>query len=335
LPFKHGGALAVILAIAEVKSGSLSTSSKEVLGMARRIAAQTGDRVAAALVGGKVSTFMKELARWGADVVYVSEHERLAEFQPSLYLKVLRDMAEAARPHTILFPAEGPGMDLAPRLAHRLGAGLVTDCIDFEVRDGRCIFIKPVYGGKALGRLRVTTPIALATIRPRTQEPCPVNNSGAPSEIILPHPIESISPDWKILDRIEEEGEETDLEDAKVVVSGGRGIGGPEGFKPLKQLAKILGGAVGASRTAVDAGWVPPSHQVGQTGKIVAPDVYLAIALSGSSQHVAGMGGSKVIVAINRDPEAPIFRIANLGVVEDYRNVLPALIEEFSRVLHR
>ena len=226
-------------------------------------------------------------------------------------------------------------MDLAPRLAHRLGAGLVTDCIDFEVREGRCIFVKPVYGGKALGRLRVTTPVTLATIRPRTQDPSPMSNGGSPEQIILPPPMESIAPDWEILDRIEEEGEEADLEEAKVVVSGGRGIGGPEGFRPLKQLAKILGGAVGASRTAVDAGWVPPSHQVGQTGKIVAPDVYLAIALSGSSQHVAGMGGSKVIVAINRDPEAPIFRIANLGVVEDYRNVLPALIEEFSRILHR
>jgi electron transfer flavoprotein alpha subunit len=327
--------LAVILVMAEVKSGSLSTSSKEILGMARKIAAQTGDRVGAALVGAKVSQFTKELARWGADVVYVSEHERLAEFQPSLYLKVLQDMAEAARPHTILFPADGPGVDLAPRLAHRLGAGLVTDCIDFEVRDGRCIFVKPVYGGKALGRLRVTTPIALATIRPRTQEPSRMNNGRSAEQIILPHPMESIAPDWKVLDRIEEEGEEAPLEGAKVVVSGGRGIGGSEGFKPLKQLAKILGGAVGASRTAVDAGWVPPSHQVGQTGKIVAPDVYLAIALSGSSQHVAGMGSSKVIVAINRDPEAPIFRIANLGVVEDYRNVLPALIEEFSRILHR
>jgi electron transfer flavoprotein alpha subunit len=327
--------LAVILVLTEVRSGSLSTSSKEILGMGRRIADQNGDRVAAALIGGKVSQFTKELAGWGADVVYVSEHERLGEFQPGLYLKVLQDMAEAAQPHTILFPADGPGMDLAPRLAYRLGAGLVTDCIDFEVRDGRCIFVKPVYGGKALGRLRVTTPVALATIRPRTQKPCPMNNSRALKEIILTHPIESIAPDWKVLDRIEEEGEEVLLEEAKVVVSGGRGIGGSEGFKPLKQLAKILGGAVGASRTAVDAGWVPPSHQVGQTGKIVAPDVYLAIALSGSSQHVAGMGGSKVIVAINRDPEAPIFRIANLGVVEDYRNVLPALIEEFSRILHR
>jgi len=325
----------VILAMAEVKSGSLSASSKEILGMARRIAAKTGDRVAAALVGRKVSRFTKELAGWGADVVYVSEHERLEEFQPGLYLKVLQDMAEAARPHTILFPADGPGMELAPRLANRLGAGLVTDCIDFEVRDGRCIFVKPVYGGKALGRFRVTTPVALATIRPRTQEPRPMNSSGSPEQVILPHPMESIAPDWKVLDRIEEEGEETDLEEAKVVVSGGRGIGGSEGFKPLKQLARILGGAVGASRTAVDAGWVPPSHQVGQTGKIVAPDVYLAIALSGSSQHVAGMGGSKVIVAINRDPEAPIFRIANLGIVEDYRNVLPALIDELSRILHR
>ncbi len=325
----------MILAMAEVKSGSLSTSSKEILGMAGKIAAQTEDRVAATLVGVKVSQFTKDLAKWGADIVYVSEDERLEEFQPTLYLKVLEEMAEAAQAHTILFPADGHGMHLAPRLAHRLAAGLVTDCIDYEIRDGRCVFIKPVYGGKALGRLRVTTPVVVATIRPRTQEPCPRKNSAAPEEILLPYAMEPIAPDWKVLERVEEEGEEVLLEEAKVVVSGGRGIGNSEGFGRLKKLAKILGGAVGASRTAVDAGWVPPSHQVGQTGKIVAPEVYLAIALSGSSQHVAGMGSSKVIVAINRDPEAPIFRIANLGVVEDYRNVLPALIEELSRILHR
>jgi electron transfer flavoprotein alpha subunit len=224
-------------------------------------------------------------------------------------------------------------MDLAPRLAYRLGAGLVTDCVDFAIRDGRCIFIKPVYGGKALAHLRVTTPVALATVRPRTQEPFPADTRRIAERVIVAPQIESIPRETTVIDRSEEEGEEVNLEDAKVVVSGGRGMGSSEAFRQLKKLAKILGGAVGASRTAVDAGWVPPSHQVGQTGKIVAPDVYFAVGISGSSQHIAGMGGSKIIVAINRDPEAPILRIANLGVIEDYRNVLPALIDEFSKIL--
>jgi len=309
-------------------------SSKEVLGMARRIADQTGDQVAAALVGADIASLTPELAASGADVVYLSESEFLTEFQAKVYLKVFQDIGKVAQPHTILFPADAIGMDLAPRLAYRLGAGLVTDCVDFEIRDGRCIFIKPVYGGKALAHLRVTTPVALATVRPRTQEPFPANTSRIAERVIVAPQIESILRETIVIDRSEEEGEEVNLEDAKVVVSGGRGMGSSEAFRQLKKLAKILGGAVGASRTAVDAGWVPPSHQVGQTGKIVAPDVYFAVGISGSSQHIAGMGGSKIIVAINRDPEAPILRIANLGVIEDYRNVLPALIDEFSKILN-
>jgi electron transfer flavoprotein alpha subunit len=309
-------------------------SSREVLGMARRIADQTGDQVAAALVGADIASLTPELAASGADVVYLSESEFLTEFQAKVYLKVFQDIGEVAQPHTILFPADAIGMDLAPRLAYRLGAGLVTDCVDFAIRDGRCIFIKPVYGGKALAHLRVTTPVALATVRPRTQEPFPADTRRIPERVIVAPQIESIPREATVTDRIEEEGEEVNLEDAKVVVSGGRGMGSSEAFRQLKKLAKILGGAVGASRTAVDAGWVPSSHQVGQTGKIVAPDIYFAVGISGSSQHIAGMGGSKIIVAINRDPEAPILRIANLGVIEDYRNVLPALIDEFSKILN-
>jgi electron transfer flavoprotein alpha subunit len=325
----------VILVMAEVKSGALSTSSREVLGMARRIAGQTGDRVGAALAGPTVSPFILELAEGGAEAIYLCEDERFTESQPSAYLEIFRKAADLSRAHTILFPADGPGKDLAPRLGHRLGAGLVTDCIDFEMRDGRCVFIKPVYGGKALALLRVTTPVAMATVRPRTQEPLTRDTGGAPEQIVIAPQPESFTPDWKVLERIREEGEEADLESAKVVVSGGRGMGGIEGFKQLKQLAQILGGAVGASRTAVDAGWIPPSRQVGQTGKVVAPDVYLAVGISGSSQHIAGMGGSKIIAAVNWDPEAPIFQVANLGVVEDYRNVLPAIIEEFARLIKK
>jgi electron transfer flavoprotein alpha subunit len=298
------------------------------------MANQTEDRVTAALVGAEVSSLSQELAGWGADVVYLADHEGLAEFHPSRYLKALEDIAEEAQPHTVLFPGDAAGIELAPRLAYRLGAGLVTDCVDFELRDGRCVFIKPVYGGKALARMRVTTPVSMATVRPRTQEPWRDETGGNIERIIVSTQTDAIIPEMTVIDRIEEGGEEVNLEDAKVVVSGGRGMGGGEAFHQLKQMAKMLRGAVGASRTAVDAGWIPPTHQVGQTGKIVAPDVYFAVGISGSSQHIAGMVGSKIIVAINKDPEAPILRIANLGVIEDYRNVLPALIEELSKLLN-
>jgi electron transfer flavoprotein alpha subunit len=324
-----------ILTSITIKNGSLSTPSKEVLGMARRMASQTKDQVAAALVGEKVSSLSEELADWGADAVYLAEDESLAEFQAGPYLKVFEDIARAAGAETVLFPADAMGMELAPRLAYRLGAGLVTDCVDFQLRDGRRVFVKPVYGGKALARVRVTTPVSLATVRLRTQEPWPAETQRSIERIIVAPQRQGISPEMTIIERIEEEGEEINLEDAKVVVSGGRGMGSAGAFQQLKQMAKILGGAVGASRTAVDAGWVPPAYQVGQTGKIVAPDVYFAIGISGSSQHIAGMGGSKIIVAINKDPEAPILRIANLGLVEDYRNVLPALIEALGKLLNK
>ncbi len=181
----------------------------------------------------------------------------------------------------------------------------------------------------------MTTSVSLATVRPRTQEPWTAETQRSIERILVSPRVLGIPPETAIIDRVEEEGEEINLEDAKVVVSGGRGMGNAEAFQQLKRMAKILGGAVGASRTAVDAGWVAPAHQVGQTGKIVAPDVYFAIGISGSSQHIAGMGGSKIIVAVNRDPEAPILRIANLGVIEDYRNVLPALIEELEKLMRK
>ena len=324
-----------ILVCATLKGGSLTGPTREALGLARRIAGQRGDRVAAALVGDGVCSLSPELIAGGADVVYVSEHKRLAEYQPKFYLQALQAIAEKVQPGLVVFPGDATGLDLAPRLAQRMGAGLVTDCIGLEIQDGGLVFNKPVYGGKALARLKVVTPVAVVTVRPRTQEVFPPAAGRTGECVTVVAPIDADLADTTLIERVEEEGEEVNLEDARVVVSGGRGMGGAEPFNKLKELAKIMGGAVGASRAAVDAGWAPPSTQVGQTGKIVAPALYFAVALSGSSQHLAGMGGSKIIVAINKDPEAPIMRTANVGIVDDYRNVVPALIEELKKVLSK
>ena len=324
-----------ILAVAVLRDGVLSTPTREILGMARRIAEQSGDQVATALIGAGVSSFAQELIASGTDVVYGSEKDPLREFHTNLYGEILEHIAEEAKPHIVIFPGEMTVMDLAPGLAFRLGAGLVTDCIDFEIQSGRLLLTKPVYGGKALAKMSAATPRIVVTVRPRSQAPLARDPRRKGKLIMVEVPTQPRVPDLVLVRRVAEEKEEGNLEDARVVVSGGRGIGGAEGFQELRQLAKILDGALGATRAAVDAGWTPPSSQVGQTGKIVAPDIYFAIALSGSSQHLAGMTGSKVIVAINRDPDAPIFRAANVGVVDDYRNVLTGLVGELEKILSK
>ena len=324
-----------ILVSVSMKNGSLSTPTKEVLGMARRIAGKTGDWVSAALIGADVAALPQELASAGADKIYMSIHDALREFHPSLHLKIIQKIIERAKPSLIIFPGDEVGLDLAPRLAHRLGAGLATDCIDVEIQNGSLVLTKPVYGGKALAKIRIQTSAAVLTVRQRTQEPFPQDANRTAESILVEPPVESFLPEMALVNRVKEEKEEISLDDARVVVSGGRGLEGPEPFDELRKVARLLGGAVGASRAAVDAGWMPPSHQVGLTGKMVAPEIYFAIGISGASQHLAGMSGSKVVVAINLDPEAPIFKAANLGVVDDYRNVIPAFIAELNKILSK
>jgi len=314
---------------------AVATPAREMLGMARAIAAETGEPVAAALLGTGISSLAQGLIEAGADSVYVCDNAKLEAFDAGVYLKVLEDIAATVNPRIIIFPGEAAAVELAPRLAHRLKAGLVTDCIAFEVKDDAVIFIKPVYGSKALARMRVTSPTALVTVRPRTQEAFAVDPNRKGDVVAVEAALEGIQPETRTIERIEEEVVECTLEAAHVVVSGGRGVKDPESFGQLRELAALLNGALGASRVAVDQGMVPPSCQIGLTGKIVAPDVYFAVGISGASQHIAGMSGSKYIVAINSDPDAPIFSISNVGVVEDYRNVLPTLMAELRKQLMR
>jgi electron transfer flavoprotein alpha subunit len=227
-----------------------------------------------------------------------------------------------------LLPGDSLGRDLAARLAFRLKAGVVTDVIEIEMGDSEKMprFTRPAYGGKATAVIVPKRFPVVVTLKPRTFDPAPPAGEGKTKEIPVEISLDPAQARIRMVERVEEETTGVKLEDARAVVSGGRGLGGPEGFTLLVELARVLKGAVGASRAATDAGWVPSSMQVGQTGKTVSPDLYIAVGISGATQHVAGITGAKTIVAINADPEAPIFKVAHLGIVGDYKAILPPLI---------
>ncbi|MBO8142733.1 MAG: electron transfer flavoprotein subunit alpha/FixB family protein [Firmicutes bacterium] len=308
-----------------------AAAAKEVLGGARRLADRTGGQVIAGALGPAAQAARGMIAH-GADRVFTVEHEALDGSDADACVEAAEAVCRQAGEGLVLLAGDGLGWEVAPRLAHRLRAGLVTDCVSVSVDGERAVMTKPVYGGKAMARFAVRTGTQVALMRLRAMEPIEPD----PDRTGEVEPL-GFSPKTagrvRVVERKHEEHEgRVRLEDARVVVSGGRGLGGPEPFRQLEELADLLGGAVGASLAAVDAGWISPQHQVGQTGKSVAPDVYIAVGISGASQHVAGMSGSRTIVAINKDPDAPIFRVAHLGAVGDYKEILPAFTAELRRL---
>lgn len=322
-----------ILVLAWGGDGNIPAATvQELLGGARRLAESEGGSVTVAAFGqaaGSAQAFIE----FGADRVLTVEHDALQGLDADAYV----DAAEAACKHVgnavVLIPGDRLGWEMAPRLAHRLGAGLVTDAVDLSADGGRVVVTKPVYGGKAHAKIAVRTDTQAVLVRPRTVSPMEQDAGRTGTVEALAFTPGPTAGRVRVVEHKQDDaGDEVRLEDAKVVVAGGRGLGGPEAFDDLAELAKLLDGAVGASLAAVDAGWVPASMQVGQTGKAVAPDLYIAVGISGASQHVSGMSGSKTIVAINKDAEAPIFRVAHVGVVGDYKDILPALTEELRRV---
>lgn len=347
-----------ILTIAAMTNGRLPAPALETLGAALSLSAKlnpsrpAAESVVSAIIGGPgaVAAAAQELARRGAGRVIAVEHESLADYQAELYLQAAEAAQAVVRADVILFAADSAGRDLAPRLAARLGGGLVTDCValDVDADAVTVLMIKPVYGGKAMAVLSTPRRPQLATIRPRTMEAPPPLSEASPdgagsseSEAaaafapeFVPFAPEAGRPQaTRLIERIQEKVEGVRLDDARIVVSGGRGLGGPEGFQQVSSLASTLGAAVGASRAAVDAGWAPANLQVGLTGKMIGPDLYIAVGISGAMQHMAGVSSAKHIVAINTDPDAPIFALAELGVAADYRTVLPALCAKLKEVV--
>ena len=323
----------MIAAYLEVRDGKIKKSSLETLSEAGRRAAELGTDTAAVLAGASVADLAAGALGLGAARVYALEGPGLADYSSQAHAAALAELAREVKPEALFFAATAMGRDLAPRVAARLGVGLASDCTKVAVKDGRLEFTRPIYAGKAFLSFVLTTGPALATLRPNV---FPLAAAGpAAGEVVR---REVAAPEGGIKGRVvevlKEESAELDVTEAEAVVSGGRGLKGPENFALLRDLAAVLPrAAVGASRSAVDSGWIGHGHQVGQTGKTVSPNLYVAVGISGAIQHLAGMSSSKVIVAVNKDPEAPIFKAADYGIVGDLFEVVPRITEELRKIL--
>ncbi len=318
--------MAKILTVIEQREGSIRKASLEALSEARRAAA--GGDVAAVLIGSGVEGLAGSLAAWGAAKVYVVDDDSLAAYSSEGYAAAAAAAVEAFGPDVIFVPATTMGKDFSGRLAAKLGVGCIPDVTAVSVDGGTVTAVRPVYSAKAFATVEANTSPVVVTLRPNVFT---AEESSAAGEVEkLPAPQVAIRA--KVTETIPSAGDEIDVAEADVIVSGGRGLKAAENFKLVEELAKELNGAVGASRAVVDAGWIEHSHQVGQTGKVVTPSLYIALGISGAIQHLAGMSSSKVIVAVNKDPEAPIFKVADYGVVGDLFQVVPVMTEEVKKL---
>ncbi len=318
-----------VLVLGEIRDGSLRNVSFEAIAAAK-IAANGGE-VVGVLLGDSVNDLGKELIQYGADRVVKVEDEKLKQYTTDGYSQAIMAVIDAEKPEGLIFGHTALGKDLAPKIAAKLESGLVSDVTSLEEAGGNLVFTRPIYSGKAFEKKIVTDGLIFATIRPNNITPLEKEESRSGEVSTISVAIKDLRTIIKEIVRKASEG--VDLSEAKVVIAGGRGVKSEEGFEPLKELAKVLNGAVGASRGACDADYCDYSLQIGQTGKVVTPDLYIACGISGAIQHLAGMSNSKVIVAINKDPEANIFNVADYGIVGDLFEVVPLLTEEFRKLL--
>jgi electron transfer flavoprotein alpha subunit len=320
-----------VLVIAEQRDGVLKKVALEMLGIGTKLAGGISGGAEAVLLGSGLGSLPDALAQHGAAKVYIIDDPALAQYSSEGYSNTLAALISRIEPAVVLVGATAMGKDLAPRLAARLGVGLASDCTTLEISNGRLVATRPIYAGKALAKVKLSGVPQMATVRPNVLPvPEPIPGKTATIEPVAAAVGEVRA---RVVDVVGAGEGEIDVAEANVIVSGGRGVGGPEGFAPIRSLAKTLGAAVGASRAAVDAGWIEHAHQVGQTGKTVTPNLYIACGISGAIQHQAGMKTSKVIVAVNKDPEAPIFKLANYGIVGDLFVIVPLLEKEFKALL--
>ena len=324
-----------IMTYCEIIDGKLPSISKEVLGCARRLADELGQELCSVLVGSDVGSLAQEAVALGADKVYVVDDPLLKEYQTDAYVSVMEKVVSQVMPRILILGQTSVGRDLAPMLAFRLDTTATLDCVGLAIDPDTKLLLqtKPVYGGNALATFTCDSCPQIATVRNKIMSPLEPNASKQGEVITIDAGVDPSAIRARLLKRVKEDEGGVKLEDAQVIVSGGRGIGSAEGFNQLQELAAMLKGAVGASRPPCDNRWVPPNRQVGITGRIVSPDIYIAIGLSGSIQHLSGCGRSKRIIAINKDPEAFIFKQADFGVVGDWQKVLPAFRDKLRELL--
>ena len=314
-----------ILVYCETTENKLAPISTELLGAGKRLSQELGQELSAVLIGSNIGSFAQEAIAYGADKVYVIDDALLKDYLTDSYLQVIEKVIKQAMPQIVLLGQTQTSRDLTPRLAFRLDTAAVMDCVALSIAPDtkRLMMTKPVYGGNAQAIQVCDRNPQIATVRSKAMAPLEKDANRHGEIVNIAAGIDPASIRTKVLERKVEAAAGLKLEDAGVVVTGGRGIGGADGFKQLAELAKLLNGAVGASRPPCDNKWVSDNMQVGLTGKIVSPDLYIAVAVSGSSQHLSGCSGSKVIVAINKDPDANIFKVAQYGMVADWKKALP------------
>ncbi|GIX46211.1 MAG: electron transfer flavoprotein subunit alpha [Candidatus Tectimicrobiota bacterium] len=328
-----------VMVFAETTGGTLASIAKELLGAGRKLADALGEPLLAAVLGHGVQEAAQEAVYHGADTVYVADAPVLETYQTASYTAVMAQIVAQAQPSILLIGMSDNGRDLAPRLAFRLGTGLASDCVDLAINPETKLLeaTRPVSGGNAMATVVIEkTRPQMATVRAKTMEPAVRDPSRQGTLVPVEVTLDPATLPARVIERVKAKAEGVRLEDAEIVIAGGRGLKGPEDFYALLEpCAKLLGGAVGASRAAVDEGWVPTQMQIGLTGKIISPKLYIACAISGAAQHMAGCGYAKTIVAINRDPDAPIFQRAHLGVVGDYKKVIPAFHKKCEELLKK
>ncbi len=320
--------------VAELKDNSIRNVSFELLGKAKELANELSQKTCVLLLGDNVKRFSEEFAKRGADKIYIAEHEALKDYYTGTYSAVITGIISKYNPNIVLYPATINGRDLAPRVAANLQLGLTADCTGLSIQDGLLLQTRPAFGGNIMADIICpTTRPQMATVRPNVMEQASVQDNRDAEIIEVPVKVELQGLKVKTKEIISGTAAECGIPvcEADTIVSGGRGVGNKENFKLIEELASVLNAAVGASRAAVDLGWIPKSQQVGQSGNTVSPKIYIACGISGTIQHLVGMKSSDIIIAINKDPEAPIFQFANYGIVGDLCEILPLLTKAIKK----
>jgi electron transfer flavoprotein alpha subunit len=317
-----------VLVLGETREGALRNVSIEAIAAAKQISG--GGEVVGVLLGDSVQSVAAEMIQYGADRIVTVEHANLKQYTSDGYSQGFMAVYEQESPDVIVFGHTALGKDLSPKIASKLSSGLISDVTAIEGEDDDAVFIRPIYSGKAFEKVKTKEGMLFVTIRPNNIPTLEKDESRTGD-------VSSVEVDVKdlrtiIAEVVRKSTEGVDMSEAKVVVAGGRGVRSAEGFEPLQELANLLGGAIGASRGACDADYCDYSLQIGQTGKVITPDLYIGVGISGAIQHMAGMSNSKIIVAINKDPEAEIFKVADYGIVGDLFEVIPLMIEEVKKL---